>query len=594
MIPRSEYPRPQFVRKEWLCLNGEWQFEIDRGDSGIERGLKDRELKDKIVVPFCPESTLSGIGDTDFLNAVWYRREINIPQEWRGMKVLLHFQAVDYDSTVWVNGVEVMRHRGGFTPFFCDLSNVTRSGETATVVIRARDLKDMVKPSGKQAKEYKNSGCLYNRTTGIWQTVWLEPVPKVHLKRPRVTPDLGSRSFHLEQPFNMNKAGYQLKATLSYKGKNVSEAMVPADSDLSTRAILPVNEKDLHLWEPGVPELYDLSLKLLDATGSVIDSAESYCGMRSLTVEEKKFKVNGKSVFQRQVLDQGYYEDGIMTAPSDDALVKDIELSMAAGFNSARLHQKVFEERFLYHADRLGYMVWGEFGDWGLREQNIGSCDIFYNQPFATMITQWLEVLERDYSHPCIVGWCGLNETRQDITDEIQALDDLTRGVYLAAKAMDSSRPVLDASGYCHRFIGADIYDCHDYEQSPEKLQDNQAGLSNDEPYQNSPKWNVPYKGQPFFVSEFGGIKWNPSFNDSKDSWGYGDTPKSLEEFYSRFEDLCNVLLDNPDMFGYCYTQLTDVFQEQNGIYFFDRSAKFDNNRLKEIQSRIAAYETVG
>ncbi len=592
MIPRSEYPRPQFVREEWLCLNGEWQFEIDPGDSGIERGLKDRELNDKITVPFCPESPLSGIGEPDFLNAVWYRREVKIPESWTGMKTMLHFQAVDYDTTVWVNDMEVMRHRGGFTPFSCDLSEVVKPGETAVIVVRARDLKDMVKPSGKQSKEYKNRGCLYTRTTGIWQTVWLEPVPEIYLKRPRITPDLGNRCFHIEQPLSKNKSGYTLKTKLNYKNKTVAEATVAADSDLAARAVLEVNSNDLHLWEIGKPELYDLSLELIDEAGQVVDAAKSYCGMRSLTIEGKKFKINGKPVFQRQVLDQGYYADGIMTAPSDDDLRKDIELSIAAGFNSARLHQKVFEERFLYHADRLGYAVWGEFGDWGLREQNLSSCDIFYNQPFATMITQWLEVLERDYSHPCIIGWCGLNETRQDITDEIQALDDVTHGVYLAAKAMDTSRPVLDASGYCHRFIGADIYDCHDYEHNPEKLRKNQAELSNGQPYQNSPKWNVPYKGQPFFVSEFGGIKWNPSFSDSKDSWGYGDTPKSLDEFYARFEGLCNVLLDNPDMFGYCYTQLTDVFQEQNGIYFFDRSSKFDNERLNKIQSRKAACET--
>jgi hypothetical protein len=269
---------------------------------------------------------------------------------------------------------------------------------------------------------------------------------------------------------------------------------------------------------------------------------------------------------------------------------------MAAGFNAARLHQKVFEERFLYHADRLGYLVWEEFGDWGVRPQD-GSMaairDGFHHQAAAAMITQWIEVLERDYSHPCIIGWCPLNETRQDIEDRLTALDDVTRGMFLACKAMDLTRPVLDASGYAHRVPEADIYDCHDYEQDPEKLRRNHAGLAEGRPFSNNPKWSIPYRGQPFFVSEFGGIWWNPAAAKAgKDaSWGYGQRPADIKEFYRRFEGLCNVLLDNPRMFGYCYTQLTDVFQEQNGIFTFAREAKFDLERLRAVQTRRAAIE---
>ena len=593
MIPRNEYPRPQFKRDQWLCLNGEWQFEIDNGDSGLERGLKERELKGKIIIPFCPESKLSGIGNPDFMNAVWYRRTVTIPAAWQGMNVLLHFQACDYDTTVWVNNLEVKRHRGGFTPFTCDLKNIAEPGKEITIVVRARDLKDMAKPGGKQSIQYANTGCLYTRTTGIWQSVWLEPVPEIYLKRPRITPDVGSGCFHIEQPISMNRTDSKIKFELIYNGQAVSHATVAVDVDLSARAVLQLNKDDMHLWEPGKPELYDLKINLFDHADRITDSATSYCGLRSVAIDGMKVKLNGKSVFQRQVLDQGYYPDGIMTAPTDNALKEDILLSMQVGFNSARLHQKVFEERFLYHADKLGYLVWGEFGDWGAREQNISQYDPVCHQPYAAMITQWLEALERDYSHPCIIGWCGLNETRQDITDNIQALDDLTRGVFLAAKAMDTSRPVLDASGYSHRVLEADIYDCHDYAQDPQKLASNQAGLAEGQPYQNDPKWNVPYQGQPFFVSEFGGIKWSPALADSRESWGYGDTPQSLDEFYARFESLCKVLLENPDMFGYCYTQLTDVFQEQNGIYTFDRKPKFDNEKLKRIQQQVAAIESV-
>jgi beta-galactosidase/beta-glucuronidase len=591
-IPRPEYPRPQFARKDWLCLNGEWQFEIDHADTGLERGVPARDLKDRIVVPFCPESTLSGIGNTDFMDAVWYRRTVRVPKAWQGRHAVLHFQAVDYDATVWVNGIEVGRHRGGFSPFACDLRNVVEPGALATVVVRSRDPRGEPKPGGKQSNRYANYGCLYTRTTGIWQTVWLEPVPDVFLKRPRITPDVANRCFHVVQPVSSNPKGLRVRVTLRDKQGKVAVAESAADLDLAARLTLPIPRRRVRLWGVGEPNLYDVDVELLDAKGTVVDRAGSYAGLRSVSIDGKAVRLNGKPVFQRQVLDQGYYPDGILTAPSDAALRRDIELSIAAGFNSARLHQKVFEERFLYHADRLGYLVWGEFGDWGCRPWEQGRpLNGHRHQPAASMIAQWLEVLERDYSHPCIVGWCPLNETHQDIEDHLTSLDDMTRGLFLATKAMDASRPVLDASGYSHRVPETDVYDCHDYQQDAAKLRQNQAGLAEGKPFSNNAKWSIPYRGQPFFVSEFGGIWWNPDVKPGEPSWGYGDRPKSAEEFYTRFEGLCNVLLDNPGMFGYCYTQLTDVFQEQNGIYRFDRRPKFDLKRLRRIQGRAAAIE---
>jgi hypothetical protein len=334
----------------------------------------------------------------------------------------------------------------------------------------------------------------------------------------------------------------------------------------------------------------------------VIDAATSYAGLRSVAIDGKATKINGQAIFQRLVLDQGYYPDGILTAPSDADLIRDIELSMAAGFNGARLHQKVFEERFLYHADRLGYIVWGEFGDWGCSQ--MGPLDGEHQRPGPDYITQWLEVLERDYSHPSIVGWCPLNETWQMLTDRMTALDDVTRGMYLATKAMDSTRPVLDTSGYSHRVPRADVYDSHDYTQDPDTFAEHHAGLAAGQPYVNGPsqwrhsvqiptdaRWSIPYNGQPYFVSEFGGIWWNPDVKEGEDSWGYGDRPKTIEEFYDRFERLCAILLDDVNMFGYCYTQLTDIYQEQNGIYKYDRSVKFDMQRIREAQQKRAAIE---
>ncbi|MFR9723038.1 glycoside hydrolase family 2 protein [Streptomyces sp. MS19] len=598
-VPRPEYPRPQFARRDWLNLNGTWQFETDRGDSGLERGLLDRELTGTITVPFAPESELSGIGDTDFLEAVWYRRSLVLPAEWTGRRVLLHFGAVDHDATVWVNGTEVVRHRGGFTSFTADLSGVAGPGEEAVITVRARDPKSGPQARGKQALKYANHDCNYTRTTGIWQTVWLEPVADVHLRRPRITPDLAGSAFHLELPLSGNRPGHRVVAVLSDENGEVARAEARADLDLAPRLYLPVSEERRREWSPEDPHLYGLRLTLLDAEGTELDTVDSYAGLRAVGIRGKAVTLNGRAVFQRLVLDQGWYPDGLMTAPSDEALVRDIELSMAAGFNGARLHQKVFEERFLYHADRLGYLVWGEFGDWGAE---VGGSSGDNQQPDASYPAQWLEAIERDYSHPSIIGWCPLNETYQKLHDRITQLDAVTRGMFLATKAMDTTRPVIDASGYAHRVIETDIWDSHNYEQDPGRFAEAVSGLADGKPFANAyadgAAYSLPYRGQPYFVSEFGGIWWDPEAaadaagDDRTESWGYGDRPRDEEEFQTRFAGLTGVLLDDPDMFGYCYTQLTDVFQEQNGVYRFDRSEKLDVARVREAQLRPAAIET--
>ena len=612
-VPRPEYPRPSVVRTDWINLNGTWGFEVDAGDSGLERGLLGRDLTGTITVPFAPESELSGIGNTDFMAAVWYRREVSIPPAWAGRRTLLHFGAVDHDATVWVDGEEVVRHRGGFTPFTADLGH--RSG-TVTVVVRARDDHRGPQARGKQSTRYDNYECLYTRTTGIWQTVWAEPVADVSLGRPRITPDVAGSTFHLEQPLRRtgtgsvgDRAGWSVTASVRDASGEVVGATVRADLDLSPRLTLAVPADRVRLWSPEDPHLYDVTVTLTDAAGEVVDTVETYAGLRSVSIDGKAVLLNGRPVFQRLVLDQGYYPDGLMTAPSDEALLKDIELSLAAGFNGARLHQKVFEERFLFHADRLGYLVWGEFGDWGAIEEG-SSVRGEHQQPTSNFVSQWLEELERDYSHPSIVGWCGLNETRQPLTDRGQVLDDVTRAMFLAAKAMDTSRPVLDTSGYSHRVLESDVWDSHNYTQDPAKFAEEVSGLAQGRPHTNygghegdygveGIPWSLPYQGQPWFCSEFGGIWWRPDVDASDpevdrgatSSWGYGEPPRTEEEFHHRFEGLTGVLLNDPLMFGYCYTQLTDVFQEQNGVYSFDRSDKLDVDRVRAAQQRPAAIE---
>ncbi|MHC4563233.1 MAG: glycoside hydrolase family 2 protein [Planctomycetota bacterium] len=585
-IPRNEYPRPQFVRDDWLCLNGPWGFEVDAGDSGISRGLLESELAQTITVPFCPESELSGIGNIDCLNAVWYRRDVEIPSEWAGRKVLLHFQAVNYDSTVWVNGQEVYRHRGGWVPFTIDLDGVAGPGETATIVLRARHDTRKPGPYGKQAMGVVTEGC--KRMTGIWQTVWMEPVHTIYMKRPRITPDVANSCFRVNQPISNNSAGLTLKVTLLWDGDVLTTVEVPADRDFAPSLDLVVPEDQVHLWGPGEGNLYDITLELIDADGTVVDKAAVYAGLRSVTIDGMAVKINGKKVFQRLVLDQGQYTETLYTAPTDELLRKDIELAMAAGFNGGRFHEKVFEERSLYYADKLGYLVWGEFGDWGHSATN----------PPMDMITQWLIELDRDYNHPCIIGWCGLNETVMPLDDTIQPLDDMTQAMFHAAKAMDTSRPVLDASGHAHRVVETDVWDSHDYDFHKDHAvwADHHAHLAEGKPFVNVPTWlnkiiSLPYKGQPYFLSEFGGIWWYPRQVEGETTWGYGYRPETIEEFYKEFEFYCSKLLDDPLMFGYCYTQLTDTYPEQNGIFYQDRTEKFDMARIHAIQARPAAYE---
>ena len=594
--PKTEHPRPQFFRSDWLNLNGRWQFETDRGDSGLERGLCGRDLSEVILVPFAPESQASGIGDTDFLQAVWYRREVDVPHEWTGKRVILHFGAVDHDATVWVNGVEVVRHRGGFSSFSADITAAAAPGGVAIVVVRARDLRGVVQARGKQSAEYANHDCDYTRTTGIWQTVWLEAVPETHLKRGRVTPHVGAGAFTVELPVSANRREWTATAVLSDESGLLVSESVGIDLDRSPSVRLTIPPGRVRLWSPEDPHLYDLRLELRDETGDLVDCVQSYTGLRSVTIDGHAIMINGKQVFQRLVLDQGYWPQSLMTSPSDEALRHDIELSMAAGFNGARLHQKVFEERFFFHADRLGYLVWGEFGDWGC---NVGGPDTDNQLPTASYITQWLEVLDRDRNHTSIVGWCPLNETHQVLHDRITVLDDVTRAMYLATKLADPTRPVLDTSGYSHRVLETEVWDSHDYEQDPEAFARNQSGLADGSPWANRSEhgeFSLAYAGQPYFVSEFGGIWWNPDALEQDGrtpttSWGYGQRVRDEEELHQRFEGLTGVLLDDPLMFGYCYTQLTDVFQEENGIYRFDRTSKLDVDRIRASQQRPAAFE---
>ncbi len=565
---RPEHPNPQYKRATWRNLNGTWEFEFDLGASGKDRRLYEQAAFSKTIeVPFCPESSLSGIGYTDFMPAVWYRRGFSLSGGELAGRVLLHFGAVDYLSYVYINGKLAGTHKGGYTAFALDITELCHEGENTVVVCAEDDTRDPMIPSGKQCRRYHSEGCSYTRTTGIWQTVWLEFVPNERIDTFRLYPDAEDGSLRIEA---RTIGTGLLRAEAFYEGKPVGVAEKTVLGD-TCELTLTLSEK--HLWEVGHGRLYDLVLTFGE------DRVESYFGLRSTRYADRKFYLNGKSVFQRLVLDQGFYPDGIYTASSEEALIKDIELSMAVGFNGARLHEKVFEPLFLYHADRLGYLVWGEYPNWGLDHTNPMS--------LYAILPEWLEELERDFNHPSIIGWCPFNETWN--IDGRQQWNDVLRLVYLATKAADPTRPCIDTSGNYH-VEKTDIYDVHDYEQDPAKMAEHFADFNEFGTMSNGiGKGRQHYNGKlPFFVSEYGGIRWS----EDPSGWGYGNAPKTEEEFKARFKGLTDILLDNENIFGLCYTQLYDVEQEQNGLYTYERHPKFENMRdFYDIMSRKAAIE---
>jgi len=583
-LPRPEYPRPQFVRSDWLNLNGLWQFGIGKPDVEPTKWQFDRT----IVVPFAPESKASGVEHTGFMRAVRYQRLVTIPDEWAGRRVLLHVGAADFDTTVWVGDTEVGRHRGGFTSFEFDITDAL-DGCSFLVSILVEDDPGAIEARGKQSRRLENYQAFYTRTTGIWQTVWLEPVSPSYFGRPKIIPDPAMSQFTCDVKIVRPTSRLDVRVDLYDDSGLVSSSTVSAVSRVEPHVVVNIPSDRLRLWSPDDPYLYRLHFCLTDQ-GRVIDELESYAGMRSVSIDGRKMLLNGRPVFERLVLDQGYWPDSLMTAPTDSDLVKDIMTGKKAGFNGARLHQKVVEERYLFHADRLGYLVWGEFADWGARVPGTDR-----QEPTMSFVSEWVEAVTRDFSHPSIIGWCPLNETFEPLHDHLTLLDDATRALYSVTKAIDPTRPVLDASGYSHRVI-ADVYDSHLYEQDPAEFARLMGGLENNHPYTNTAadgiEWSVPYAGQPYFCSEFGGIWWCDDEIPSEESWGYGQAPITQEEWIDRFRRLVDVLLDDPNMFGYCFTQLTDVFQEKNGIVTFDRIPKFDLDRLKTIQSRPAASES--
>ena len=571
-IPRPEHPRPQFEREAWVNLNGPWTFCFDFGKSGLDRKWHQSQgFEREITVPFCPESRLSGVQHLDFIEMMWYHRKLEIPAAWHGKKLLLHFGGVDYEAEVFIDGVSAGAHWGGSASFAVDITRLAAPGTIHDLVVHVKDdLRSKTQPSGKQCDVcYDSIACSYTRVTGIWQTVWLEAAAPTGLKQCQIIPDLDRGAFVFVPQFHAVAPGMTLEIAVAGE----TTVRVPAVDGV------PVVVKLAHIkpWSPKTPYLYDVGFSVKDKAGRTVDTVRSYAGLRKVHIEGDRLFLNNEPLYVRFVLDQGYYPDGIWTAPSDAALKQDIELALRAGFNGARLHQKVFEERFHYWADKLGYLTWGESANWCMLNWTDKGCRNF--------LPEWREIVMRDLNHPSIIAWTPFNETRA--SNDLRQHRRFMADVYDLTKQLDPTRPVNDSSGHAH--AKTDLYTVHTY-ALPKELEELFKGGAH---WRNYPKEDVEYAGQPYLVDEFGGIKWVPEADrgGAEKSWGYGEAPKTLEEFYARLEAEVDVLLSCEQIGGYCYTQLTDIEQERNGLYFYDRTEKFDLKRIAAIFSKEPKLE---
>ena len=593
---RKEHPRPIFYRKDWINLNGQWSCEFSKDIKGFSKTkLNKKKFRKKINVPFCPESKLSGIGHTDFIQEMYYQKLFKIPETWKNKKILLHFGGVDYESTIYINKKKVGFNQGGSTPFSLDISSfLIKNSENdlklyvidkrcagspepkfdykGRGVFRSQDdikkwvlNKNRFQPRGKQSTFRHSYGCYYTRTTGIWQTVWLEAVNYKNIKNINIQANVKSSSFIFIPEYSSKFSG-NLKVDIFFKNKLIKSSLISTKTKKFAIKIPKVK-----LWSIGKPNLYNFTFTLIDKN-KTIDKVESYGGMRSIEVKKNKIYLNGKKLYQRLVLDQGFYPNGIWTAPSDKDLKNDIILSMKAGFNGARLHEKVFEDRFHYWADKLGYITWAEFPNWGMNE-NAKASETYF-------LREWPRIVNYLKNHPSIITWTPFNETN---TLECNAQHKkLMRIAYDVTKKIDPTRPVNETSGYQHQ--KTDIWTVHHYEPIPEKL--NKALNPKKGVYRNFPHFETSYKNQPYIIDEYGGVWWLPKqLRKKMRSWGHGDAvrPKTLKEVFERMEKQTEVVLKTKHIEGFCYTQLTDVEQETNGVYYYDRKIKFNIKKLKSI-----------
>ncbi len=578
----KDYPRPQLVRDDWHNLNGEWDFRFDDGNVGErEQWQASFAATHRITVPFTYETKASGIGIEEFHPYVWYSRTVGIPAEAAGKRALLHFQAVDYEAKVWVNGVLAGGHQGGYAAFTVDMTPYLTFGADNRITVKVADTDSCHQPRGKQRWTSDNFECFYVQTTGIWQTVWMEYVEEERLNYVKITPDLDRHVVRFDYEVNGVGTGggdLMLEAVVAFKGQPVKRVALAID-----RPCLSV-EVDLHheangpwkraYWTPARPNLYDVEF-VLTSGGRVVDKALSYFGMRKISIEKGKVLLNNAPIYQRLILDQGYWTDSHLTPPSEEALIQDIDLIMEMGYNGVRKHMKIEDARFLYWCDVKGLLVWSE----------MAATFEFHDRAVEAFTREWLEIIKQQHNHPSIITWVPFNESwgiGNILRDKRQ--QTFTEGIYHLTKSFDPHRPVIVNDGWEHTV--SDIVSLHDYVATGEaflkRYADNKEAIMSGETPCNHWKYafaeGYGYRGQPVIVSEFGGI----AFQSDK-GWGYGEQVASEEDFMARFKGITQAIQSVDYICGYCYTQVTDVQQEINGQLTEDRKPKLPLEQIRAI-----------
>jgi beta-galactosidase/beta-glucuronidase len=589
-IPRPEYPRPQFVRREWLNLNGEWEFAFDDGNQGLQHAWQDgRRLDGRIVVPFTYQHPPSGINDKSVHEVVWYARSFSVPDEWRERDLLLHFGAVDYQCTVWVNGNEIGHNRGGHVPFRFDIAPYLKPGENR-ITLRVVDRQDPSQPRGKQSSTGQPHGIDYYCTTGIWQTVWLEPAPPIRIEDLRINPQYIEDAIHFLVYLHAPASDWTLIAD-ALDGDTVVATVEQHTGAAAAGITIPI--PGARKWSPDDPHLYGLRLRLLQ-NGRVLDEVESYAGLRRVELRNGRFLLNGEPRYLAMVLDQGYFPGGYLTAESDEALREDVKLIRRFGFNGARKHQKIEDPRWLYWCDRLGLLVWGE----------MPNARAWSSEAEERLSAEWERAVRRDYNHPCIVAWVPVNEgmgfpeLKQEHPGQYAFLEQMVT----LTRRLDPDRPVIDNDGWEHTDIG-DILAVHDYSHSGEALRQHwSATMGGQCGSENLPLpariWSgsrailargSEYRGQPIMLTEVGGLLYLPDVPPEELDRLYKvyASFKTADELLAKYRDIMEGIADLKFISGFCYTQLTDIEQEINGLLTFDRKPKLDPEVVAGIHREL-------
>jgi beta-galactosidase/beta-glucuronidase len=590
VVPETLHPRPLLARADWVDLTGTWEFAYDDDNQGLSEGwhAPQRSFDRTIFVPFPPESKLSGVHDPSYHPVVWYRRRVTLPPATADERTLLHFGAVDYRATVWANGVVVGEHEGGHTPFTCDLTDArAATSDEAVVVVRAEDQPtDVGQPRGKQDWQAEPHDIWYHRTTGIWQPVWLERVPATHVVEAQWTPDVAGARVRLEVALNRVPASAcTLTVVLRSEGRALAEQSVRVTeqrthTDIALPFLRNGRERRRWLWSPASPTLLDADITVAEDDADAGDRVDSYLGLRTVAVRDGAFLLNGRNVYVRSVLAQGYWPESHLAAPSEAALRREAELVKELGFNAVRVHQKVEDPRFLYWCDRLGLLVWGE----------MANAFRFDTQTVERLTREWLEVLRRDRSHPCIVTWVPINESWGiDHVASDPAQRSYATALYHLTKSIDPDRPVVSNDGWEH--TESDIWTVHDYTPRGAGLRARYGTADDVERmlYEGRPARRRvvldPRRdhGQPVMLTEFGGVHFDPLGREQ--GWGYSSVD-SAEAYGDRLAELFAAVQDSRVLAGFCYTQLTDTEQEQNGLLTEAREPKIPVKRVRRMVRR--------